>query len=821
MTAGVTTEARHPITVSRRVAGQGTRAEFESGTWSLALVASVTLLAARSPSSTHPWLLIVQTALAVGGPLLIVAVRRRWPASRAAWDRWMGAVVAAWCLWPMLADSILRGWELGEARELVLLVGMQNAVLALSVYSHRQRCQQVACLLGSFLVLFAIVIEASAVVGAFAVLYGIGLLWWLMARYWERIQQARSADQVTRCLPVRWSVLGMTLITATVIAALFGAGGGTTYMLRGFMPTSGGDRWYDPLARAGVGDGDAMVAGKEDAMSFGPIESELFLESCMPTLYDMFNDMYGEPIRPASKRELVVTLTDQNVQQKDQHMAQTQRSGREFSVLRRRSEAARQALEDRRAPAMLYVVGPVPVHLALESFNHFDGVAWTHVPGRQTQPPIRRLSESARPWFSFEPAGLRSIARHPVRHAAKVINLRTNRVPAPPHMTAVHVDRLDRDDFWGWTDDAMAAMVARSSIPQLTVLHLRSQQVDLQPLREYDFSAARRGPTRHSGSDAAAEAPADQQLSVYLQTPDVPDSEAARRARQWTNGVPPGWQQVEAVVARLRQDFRLETDHSSDPDTENVVEQFLAQGGGPAYGFASSAAIILRHAGYPTRLVGGFYARRDRFDRVAGQTTVLKEDAHVWVQVCIDDHTWVTIEPTPGYQPPRESLTWTRWAWMIARGGWDWAAAHPVTVGLASMLLAALWIMRLWLLDSAAWLVWQLAGIGRYDRQMRATVRLLEWRGRRCGRVRPDGVTISQWYGELAERLPAETAVTLTRFLRQAERVLYAPASVASVGNHPQMVRETCQHVARGLTVRAMRQASVQVGRDDRLAAEA
>ncbi len=819
MTTGVTTEARHPITVSARVSGRASRAEFESGTWSLALLAAMTLLAARSPSSTHPWILIVQTALAVGGPLLIVAARRRWPATRLAWDRWMGGVVAAWCLWPLLADSVLRSWEMGEARELSLLVGMQNAVLALSVYSHRRRCQQVACLLGSFLVLFAIVIEAGVVVGVLAALYGIGLLWWLMARYWERIQQARSADQVTRCLPVRWSVLGMTVMVGATIAAVFGAGGGATYMLRGFMPTSGGDRWYDPFARAGVGDGDAMVAGKEDAMSFGPIESELFLESCMPTLYDMFNDMYGEPIRPAVKRELVVTLTDQSVQQTDRHMAQTQRGGREFSVLRRRSDAARRTLEDRRAAAMLYIVGPVPVHLALDSFNHFDGVTWTHVPVPETQPPIRRLTDSKQPWFSFQTAGLQSIVRSPLRHAAKVINLKTNRVPAPPYMTAVHVDRLDNADFWGWTEDAMAAMVARSSIPQLTVLHLRSQQVDLHPLRDHDFSAAWQVPTGASHADAATGPFARESLSAYLQTPDGSDSETAQLARQWTNGVPRGWQQVEAVVQRLREDYRLEIELTADPDTENVVQQFLRQGGGPAYEFASSAAIMLRHLGYPTRLVGGFYARRDRFDRVAGQTTVLQEDAHVWAQVRIDDNTWVTIEPTPGYRPPRESLTWSRWAWTIVRGGWNWAAGHPFHVGLMATLLVAIWTMRLWLLDSAAWFVWQLAGIGRFDRKMRATVRLLEWRSRRCGRVRPAGVTLSQWYGELAERLPAETASTLTRFLRQAERVLYGPPTGGLMGNHPQMIRETCQHVARGLTVRAMRRANVQAGPDDRLAA--
>jgi protein-glutamine gamma-glutamyltransferase len=710
-------------------------------------------------------------------------------------------VLAVWCLWPLAAESVLRLFSIGEAHELVMLVCLQNAALVLSVYSHRRRCQQTACLLGGFLVLFAVVIESGTAVGVLAALYGVWLLWWLMARYWERIQHARSAVQVTRCLPVRWSVMGVTVLSGVLAAAVFGASGGATYVLRGIMPASGGDRWNDPFARAGVRDGDAVVAAQDDAMSFGPVESQLFLESCMPTLYDMFNDLYGEPLKPKQKQERSVSLAQEKIRQMEQRVAQTQRSGREFSVLRRRTEAKQQALDDRQAPAMLYVVGQVPVHLALEAFDTFDGIAWSHsghpaepeasVPA--SSPPILQQVEAERSWFCFQRSSLWPIARGTLQHGVKLINLKTNRVPAPPQLTAVHIDRVDQPDFWGWTEDGMAAMVAREHIPQLTVLHLRSRQVDLQVLREHDF-------TSRTGS------PRENPAATAEPTPDADDAGVAALTRAWTDGVPRGWQQVEAVVRRLREDFRLDPNADVSPESGDVVGHFLRERCGPDYCFATTAAVMLRHLGYPTRLVAGFYARRERFDRVAGQTTVLPQDAHVWVEVQIDGHTWLAIEPTPGYEPPREVRTWQRWAAMTIRSAWDWSARHPLRLAFCVVLIAAGWRMRLWWLDAVAGAVWRVAGLGRPERRLRATIRLLEWRCRRAGRARPANVTLSHWYGELAASLPAETAAAVTRFLRQAEPALYRPRTGCAVADDPGALLQACRTVAQGLTLRVLRQ---------------
>lgn len=316
MTTGESTERTEPV-----------RTGSETGTLLLIVLAAATLAAARSASNSSPWLLLAQLLVAVAGLLAIVLAQRTFPATRSRWDRWLPAVLAVWCLWPLASESVLRMLSIGEAHELVLLVCLQNAALVLSAYSHRRRCQQTACLLGSFLVLFAVVIESGAMVGVLAALYGVWLLWWLMARYWDRIQHTRSAVRVTRCLPVRWSVMGVTVLSSVLVAAVFGASGGATYVLRGVMPASGGDRWNDPFARAGVRDGDAVVAARDDAMSFGPVESQLFLESCMPTLYDMFNDLYGEPLKSRQKQERAVSLAQEKIRQMEQRVARASTPG--------------------------------------------------------------------------------------------------------------------------------------------------------------------------------------------------------------------------------------------------------------------------------------------------------------------------------------------------------------------------------------------------------------------------------------------------------------------------------------------------------------
>jgi hypothetical protein len=566
-----------------------------------------------------------------------------------------------------------------------------------------------------------------------------------MGAYWDRLAEVFVASTVERRIPVRVSVIGGTAMVLLLLAALIGTTGGAAVALPGFLPTSGGTRWHDPYARTGVGDGDAMVAAKEEAMSFGPVESELFLESQMPTLYDMFNDMYGEPPKPKKTQQRAISLAPGNVKEVEQRIARTERSGREFSALRRRAERKQATLDDRTAPAMMYVVGRVPLHLAQQRYDTFDGRVWTHSGNREKRTPIRLATQNGKPWAFLMRVGASMIHRGLEPHAVKVINLRTNRFPSPPQLTAVHVDKVDQLDFYGWSEDGVAQMPVRDFIPQLTVIHLRSQGVNLEPLRGSSFRPVTKQTKWQRGS----------------------------LLHQWTRNVPRGWLQLEAVVERLRTDFVLDVNARAPEDCRDVVAHFLQARRGPDYLFATTAAVLLRELGYETRLVTGFYARDDRFDHRAGQTRVLAEDVHVWLEVHAGGQTWVAIEPTPGYEPPRESLNWRQRLAQVWVFVCQWCGKHLAALALGLAVAATGWFTRIRWLDGTFMLICRIAGRIDSRRHVLWTMRLLEWRAWLAGHPRPTSKTLSQWHGVLVGSLPEATGTCLQSALRSSELLLY------------------------------------------------
>ena len=1014
----VTGDSRRVTSMRRGNVVQQPRVIADCSTLILATVASLVLTLARLETALSPLVLFGEWLIWLSVPWIVWS----WDAWHGSFAggmtgstkgmlRWRSVWVTSWILLPILAELVWRAAESGSAFELTLLVCFQNAALMTAAFPAVRRCQQISCLLSGFLTLFAIVVRASLDVFFTAAIFGVLLLWWLMARYWERVRQTHVAAWEERCWPMRGGVLLTVGVGAGLILCAVGSTGASTYALRGFMPTSGGEIWNDAAARSGVGDGDALVAAQDQADSFGPVESELFLESEMPSLFDMFSDLYGDPPKPRKKQERNIALApNQNVDTQHQHRTETQRSGREFATVRRPSHARRTKPEDRAAPAMLYVVGPVPLHLALERFTEFDGRLWTHGSPPLSPPrPLTMRTDWGRAWVELGPTVPEFLRRETEQHAVKIINLKSNRIPSPPQLTALSIDRVDQLDFFGWSLDEVVEMPVRDHVPQLTIVRLRSHGRNLEALRADDagkwfrrhswdcyeppstlsplnesnrlqtsellddrasFIASNKsmpgtnrifdqesnkqpppqriqpffpasglpdqtradisvahttlpdersadelqtakfpadesvaGPSmanqnqtnqnqtnqtrtdqilaveqlvEPAGSEAVHESPVAPQRgpatrefkgglaenrqpitrSLPMQNPleqrrigqsliqpslnvlnlTVASQAAARDqnrsaseqpvaeldqeskriaehgktdadpspwkmpqsvlrmdqavvkrhaelARQWTMGLPRGWRQVEAIVGQLRAGFELDPQASIPENCEDVVEHFLRTRRGPDYLFATTAAILLRGLDYPTRLVTGFYARPERLDRRAGQTAVLAEDVHVWVEVGLDRQTWLAIEPTPGYEPPREVLSWKQQILWLATAGVGWAKRNGIMLAALTLVLGLAWRTRLYWLDMlyTVWLT-RLSG-RRANRQVLHLLRLLEWRGWLAGRHRPATIPLSTWYGQLVQE-PLFAAPSpdleplepvMRRFLGVMERVLYAP----------------------------------------------
>ena len=85
-----------------------------------------------------------------------------------------------------------------------------------------------------------------------------------------------------------------------------------------------------PRRPGGVGDGDNEVSASEHPESVGFTESEVYLETDRPSLYDAFNESYGEPFKP-KKQEKMIALGQQDVGEQKERPAENLQAGREFA----------------------------------------------------------------------------------------------------------------------------------------------------------------------------------------------------------------------------------------------------------------------------------------------------------------------------------------------------------------------------------------------------------------------------------------------------------------------------------------------------------
>lgn len=81
------------------------------------------------------------------------------------------------------------------------------------------------------------------------------------------------------------------------------------------------------------------------------------------------------------------------------------------------------------------------------------------------------------------------------------------------------------------------------------------------------------------------------------------------------------------------------------PTGDHALEQFLFESKqGHCEFFASSFALILRAAGVPARLVGGYLG--GEYNQLGGYYLVTEDMAHVWVEVYIDGQGWLRVDPS-------------------------------------------------------------------------------------------------------------------------------------------------------------------------------
>lgn len=164
---------------------------------------------------------------------------------------------------------------------------------------------------------------------------------------------------------------------------------------------------------------------------------------------------------------------------------------------------------------------------------------------------------------------------------------------------------------------------------------------------------------------------------------------------------------VEKVISHLRNQYRYSLDVGElDPQDPLADFLFRTKEGWCEY-FASSAAILLRTQGIPTRYVSGFNVIGSQ--RKGDYYIVRDWDRHAWIEAYIEGRGWVEYDPTPAaeYESLHAGLdadfwseawegVWARWSSLYLRlqylNGTHLAAF--LGIALAGWILARSWKRR-------------------------------------------------------------------------------------------------------------------------------
>src|SRR5271157_3639294 len=283
--------------------------------------------------------------------------------------------------------------------EITLLCGFRNLGLGLAALGCHPAYSRLSAFVSLLLVTAATAVGGESGIAVLAPLVGFAVVGvvWLMLVYWQSLSIASGPRPTLRQLAsssLVWVFLMLGLVG--VVAAAGPSRVAAT--LSGFMPTSGGVDANDADARSGVGDGDNEVAASKRPQSVGFTASEIYLETDRPSLYDAFNESYGEPFKP-KKLEKMVALGQQGIAEQKERPAENLQAGREFSAVRKKPRARTLWPSDREAKALAYVKGPTPLHLPLTAHGHFDGRTWHEEPCCGRSFPAE--SEGGSAWIRF------------------------------------------------------------------------------------------------------------------------------------------------------------------------------------------------------------------------------------------------------------------------------------------------------------------------------------------------------------------------------------------------------------------------------------
>ena len=768
-----------PVDVSGRY--RVTTASLHWMTVNLALLAGTIFVLADADggrSLASIWMqLSMDVAVAVSGTLI---VRRRLAAGNETplIMPLLVLVVVASLLWEPFQRIFLLA---GRPFEMMVMHTLKNMMLAAAVLGYQTGYQRLSILAGVALTIFCAAIARQNYVLWLTAVYGFVAVSWMVAGYWDSLRGRLLSGQ-SRQIPLRWLIIGPSIPLLLLLASASGGQEAIT-VLRGFLPGSGGDGESDPYARSGANDGENLVAGTDNIKSFGPIEDAPFADDDKPSLYDVFNDAFDEPVRKINDQDRTIALPSEVLADINARMAKSAQSGREFSTLRKSTRPDQKRIKDLKSPALLYVAGRVPLHLRMEIYDVFDGVDWIPEKSPEHPPGMAIVPTHGKPWLRV-PCGSRSLGLYAdlETHAVKIINLKSNVIPAPLELRAINIDKVDQSDMYGWSQESIPKL-NRRSLPEFLTINESSECLQRAKLLHHtDLTFNALGDKRRT------------QLPLLPQMSDV-----RNLAQQITRDVPDGYARVDAVISHLRSNYVLDRTAAAPENSDFPVSHFLFESKrGPDYQFATAAALMLRSLGFSTRVVSGFYASPDNFDPQKRHTPVHNADAHVWCELFVGSSTWITLEPTPGYEVLTPPPGFFARCLITLNATLKWIFGHWLLSLTAIVVTITSFLKRHTIYDRVSTAICVMRVSADPGIRVLRTLQLLDSRLAWCGLTRPTGTTFSRWM----KRLPDVSRNThhLNEFLRCVELAAYGAENALSL-LETQQINDCCDAVVREISL--------------------
>jgi transglutaminase-like putative cysteine protease/uncharacterized protein (DUF58 family) len=267
---------------------------------------------------------------------------------------------------------------------------------------------------------------------------------------------------------------------------------------------------------------------------------------------------------------------------------------------------------------------PEPIYIRGAALDRFDGRAWDKTPleFHFTAGGSARLARGDRAWLPSSAGGFAFAARPSPGAPEYDVELYPIQVSVVFTVGAPRlIDGVGQGVWFDHTDSVYAAA------PFAAGAH-------------YKVVTA---PSGSEPTDAATDL-RDAARARALQVPEDPDGRVAALAVRWTRGLTDPKAKADAIVARLTREYAY-SDYSDGRRTSLPDFLFVVRRGTCEY-FATAAAILLRHAGVPTRLVTGFNA--GDWNEWGRFYDVRQSQAHAWIEAYLPGRGWTLYDATPG-----------------------------------------------------------------------------------------------------------------------------------------------------------------------------